>query len=118
MTPAADYSPQIQLWYDRIHAYKNLIKLRSGTKKYMDRSRIIKFAKKHAIDDPNNLTDQELTDGLRYSRIHLHQLRRQTKGLRKAHLQDCLLEAQRKKRIDKAKAIKKNTETEQMKRQG
>ena len=82
-----------------------------------DGSRIIKFAKKHAIKDPINLTDQELIDGLRYSRIHLRQLRRQAKGLRKAHLRDCLLEAQRKKRTDAAKAIKKNMETEHMKRQ-
>lgn len=38
MRPAADYSPPIQWWYDRIHAYESLLLLQSGTKKHMDKS--------------------------------------------------------------------------------
>ena len=33
LTPAAEYSPAIQHWYDRIHAYMDLLKLKQGTHK-------------------------------------------------------------------------------------
>ena len=46
LRPASAYSPPIQYWYDKIHDYKNLITLKEGTKKYMNKSRVIKFAKK------------------------------------------------------------------------
>ena len=32
MTPESEYSPQIQHWYDRIHAYMDLLKLKEGKK--------------------------------------------------------------------------------------
>ena len=81
MTPAADYSPPIQWWYDRIHAHEALLKLNSGKKKHMDKSRIVKFAKKHAIDHPMELSEEELREGLKMSKTHLRGLRRQAKGL-------------------------------------
>ena len=55
LRPAADYSPPIQYWYDKIHACKNLINLKEGTKKYINKSRVIKFAKKHMINNPHGL---------------------------------------------------------------
>ena len=46
LRPAVDLSLPIQYWYNKIHADKNLINLKEGTKKYMNRSRVIKFSAK------------------------------------------------------------------------
>ena len=49
----------------------------------MDKSRIVKFAEKHAIERPRDQDENELREGLRLTRIHIRRLRRQAKGLRK-----------------------------------
>ncbi len=51
-------------WYDKIHAYKNLIKLKEGTKKFIHKSRVIKFSKKHNIKNPHQMTIEECKAGL------------------------------------------------------
>ncbi len=65
MTSAADYSPPIQWWCDRIHANEVLLKLNSGKKKHMDKSRIVKFTKKHSINHPMELSKKILREGLK-----------------------------------------------------
>ena len=37
LTPDAEYSPVIQHWYDRIHAYMDLLKLNQNVHKYMNK---------------------------------------------------------------------------------
>jgi hypothetical protein len=95
LRPDCDYSPTIQMWYDRIHAYLQLIRLKEGKAK--NSGNILRFATRTNIQTPDKLTMEELKDGLRYCRIRKAELRKQAKGLRKVHLRDCLIDAQTKK---------------------
>ena len=106
MTPAAEFSPQIQHWYDRIHAYMNLLKLKEGTKKYMNKGNPRRRARKGNIKNPAGLSVEQIQDGLRCCRIRASDLRKQAKGLRKTHLRNCLIVAQEKKDKERAMAIK------------
>ena len=40
LIPEAKYSPVIQHWYDRIHAYMDLLKLKQGVHKYIETNKI------------------------------------------------------------------------------
>ena len=93
--PESNFSPTIQMWYDRIHAYLQLIRLKEG--KASNASNIVRFAKRTHIERPAELTMEELEDGLQFCRIRKADLRQQAKGLRKVHLRDCLLDAQSKR---------------------
>ena len=104
LRPESDFSPTIQMWYDRIHAYLKLIQLKEG--KVSNTSNIVRFAKRTHIDRPTALSMEELEDGLQFCRIRKAELRQQAKGLRKVHLRDCLLDAQSKRQNERAKAIK------------
>ena len=59
--PESDFSPTIQMWYDRIHAYLQLIRLKEG--KASNASNIVRFAKRTHIERPVELTMEE-EDGL------------------------------------------------------
>jgi hypothetical protein len=91
------------MWYDRIHTYLQLIRLKEG--KASNASNIVRFAKWTHTERPAELTMEELQDGLQFCRIRKADLRQQAKGLRKVHLTDCLLDAQSKKQNKQAKAI-------------
>ncbi len=65
--PENDFSPTIQIWYDRIHAYLKLIRLREG--KVSNAGNIVRFAKQKHIKRPEELTMEELKDGLQFCRI-------------------------------------------------
>jgi hypothetical protein len=92
------------MWYDRIHAYLQLIRLREG--KVSNAGNIVRFAKQTHIEWPEELTMEELKEGLQFCRIWKGELRKQAKGLRKVHLRDCLLGAQSMQQNEWAKAIK------------
>jgi hypothetical protein len=95
LCPECNYSPTIQMWYDRIHAYLQLIRIKEG--KTRNTGNILRFARKQHIENPEELSLEKLKDGLQFARIRKANLRKQAKGLRKVHLQDCLLDAQGKK---------------------
>jgi hypothetical protein len=99
LRPDSDYSPTVQMWYDRMHAYLQMIRLKEGKAKNV--GNIIRFAARTSIQTPDKLTMEELKDGLRYFRIRKAELRNQAKGLRKVHLRDCLIDAQTKKQHDR-----------------
>ncbi len=67
LRPDSDYSPTAQMWYDRIHAYLQLVCMKVGKTKKNDN--IIRFLVCTKIQDPVNLTMEELKDGLRYCQI-------------------------------------------------
>ena len=96
LTSAAEYSPALQHWYDRIHAYMDLLKLKQGTHKYMNKGNVRRNAKRRYIKNPACLTVEEIQDALWYCRIRASDLRKQAKSLRKAHLRNCLVAAQEK----------------------
>jgi hypothetical protein len=72
LRPDSDYSPTIQMWYDRIHAYLQLIRMKEGKTK--NTGNIIRFAMRTNIQDPTTLTMEELKDGLRYCQIRKREL--------------------------------------------
>ncbi len=104
LRPECDHSPTIQMWYDRIHAYLQLIRMKEG--KTRNTGNILRFARKQHIENPEELSLGELKDGLQFARIRKANLRKQAKGLQKGHLRDCLLDAQGKKQHKRATAIK------------
>ena len=112
--PECDYSPTIQMWYDRVHAYLQLIRLKEG--KAHNTGNILRFAKRTNIQSPDKLTLEELKDGLRYCKIRKAELRKQAKGLRKVHLRDCLIDAQTRKQHGRVRAIKQTIHREESKR--
>ncbi len=112
LRPVADFSPEIQHWYDKIHAYLALIRLRSGDHPKMNRCNTMRFAKRKLIDSPEALTDEELQDGLRIARIRASDLRHQAKGLRKTHMRNMLIDAHDKGDLERAKGIKQKIERE------
>jgi hypothetical protein len=50
--PESDFSPTIQMWYDRIHAYLQIIRLKEG--KARNVGNILHFAQRQHIEQPNN----------------------------------------------------------------
>jgi hypothetical protein len=57
LQPDSDYSPTIQMWYDRIHAYLQLICMKE--RKTKNNGNVIRFAACTHIQDPGNLTMEE-----------------------------------------------------------
>ncbi len=84
LRPDDDFSPTIQMWYNRIHAYLQLIRLKEGKTENM--GNILRFAHRQHINDPKGLMMEEPRDGLQLTRIRRADLRKQAKGLRKVHL--------------------------------
>ena len=95
LRPESDFSPTIQMWYNCIHAYLQLIRLKEG--KARNVGNIFCFARRQHIEQPDQLTMDELKDGLQLACIQKADLWKQAKGLRKVHLRDCLIDAQSKK---------------------
>ena len=59
---------------------------------------------------------EELKDGLQLACIQKADLRQQAKGLRKVHLQDCLIEAQAKRQHKRVSEIKQKINRKESKR--
>jgi hypothetical protein len=64
LRPKRDFSKLIQMWYDRIHVYLQLIRMREG--KASNAGNIVRFAKRKHIEWPEELTMEELKDGLQF----------------------------------------------------
>ena len=58
LRPVSDYSPTVQMWYDR---------LKEGKAKNV--GNVIRFVVRTNIQTPDKLTTEELKDGLRYCQI-------------------------------------------------
>jgi hypothetical protein len=72
------------MWYARIHAYLQLIRLKEGTAS--NAGNILRFAKRKHIKQPEKLMLEELQDGLQFCQIRKADLRKQAKELWKVHL--------------------------------
>ncbi len=107
------YSPTIQMWFDRMHAYLQLIRMKEG--KTNNSRNVLRFAWQQHINKPEELTMEELQDGLQFARIRKADLCKQAKGLRKVHLRDCLINAIEKKQTHAA-AIKQKINRKESKR--
>jgi len=58
LTPACKFSPPVKLWYDRIHAFRQLIRLQEG--KTNNGRNINRFARRNNIKIPEQLSQEEL----------------------------------------------------------
>ncbi len=96
LRPNGNFSPTLKMWYDRIHTYLQLIRMKEG--KTNNTANILCFARHQHINNPKGLTIEELKDGLQYTRIRQADLRKQAKGLQKTHLRDCLVDLLEKNR--------------------
>ncbi len=114
LKPDNDFSPTIQMWYDRIYAYLQLIRMKEG--KTSNSGNILRFAHHQHIANPDNLTMEELQDGLRFARIRRSELQKQAKGLRKVHLRISLVDSMKKKQKKRTAAIKQTINREESKR--
>ncbi len=101
------------MWYDHIHAYLQLIRLQEGKVKNV--GNILCFARKQHIPSPEQLTMEELKDGLQFARIRKSNLHKQAKGLQKVHLRDCLIDAQTKRQHKRVAAIRQKCNWEESK---
>ncbi len=113
LRPESDCSPTVQMWYDHIHAYLQLIRMQEGMAR--NTGNILYFAQQQHIEKPEQLTMEELKDGLQYARIRKADLRKQAKGLRQVHLRDCLIVAMTKKQYKRVVAIKQKCSQEESK---
>jgi hypothetical protein len=113
LQPDGNFSPMIKMWYDRIHAYLQLIRMKEGKTK--NTANILCFAWRQHINNPEGLTMEELKDGLQYARIRQADLRKQTKGLQKTHLRDCLVDLLEKNQKKHTMAIKQKINREESK---
>ncbi len=113
LRPDSNFSPTIQMWYDRIHAYLQLIRMKEGMTN--NPRNILRFARHQHIDNPAKLTMEELQDGLQFARIRKSELRKQAKGLRKVHLCNCLIDLMEKKQKKRTAAIKQTINREESK---
>jgi hypothetical protein len=102
------------MWYDRIHAYLQLIRLHEGKTKNV--GNILRFARRQHILSPEHLTIEELKDELQFAHIRKADLRKQAKGLHKVHLRDCLIDAQTKRQHKRIAAIQQKCDREESKR--
>ena len=63
MTPTAEFSPQVQHWYERIYVYMYLLKHKKGTKKYPNAANTKIMTRRKGIKKPSELTIEEIKDG-------------------------------------------------------
>ena len=112
LKPDIEFSPTIQYWYDRIHAYRQLIKIRKNNGSNIDRSRAVRTAKRKKIKDPKGLSIAQCKDGITYAKNRQKTLKRQATGLRKVHLRDRLIAARHQDDPVKEKATKLRIERE------
>jgi hypothetical protein len=102
------------MWYDRIHAYLQLIRMKEG--KTSNSGNILRFACRQHIANLDDLTIEELQDTLQFTRIRRSELWKQAKGLWKVHLRNCLLDSMEKKQKKRTVAIKQTINREESKR--
>jgi hypothetical protein len=109
-----DFSPTIQMWYNRIHAYlQELIQMKEGKKN--NTGIILRFVQPQHINNPEGPTMEELQNGLQFARIQRAELRKQAKGLRKVHICHWLVVAIEKKQKMRMAAIKHRINQEESK---
>jgi hypothetical protein len=114
LRPESNFSPTVKMWYDRIQAYLQSIRIKEGKAK--NTGNILRFAHRQHNNAPEELTLEELKDGLQFAQIRNADLRKQAKGLRRVYLCNCLIDTQEKKQHKRAGAIKQKCQREESKR--
>ena len=106
------FSAPVAYWTHRKWAYQGLLKIANGTCKNLGTAR--RRARKEGLDT-YNLTEEQCQDGITCCNRHLAQLKSQAVGLRKVHLQNCLIAAEDARDKERQKAILRVIEREEQK---
>ena len=113
LKPALEFSPTVQFWYDRAHAYIMLIKIKSGiARKHTDISRAMRFAARKKIPNPRLLTLEQCQDGLTACKLRQKELRRTSTSLRRQFTQSIVSNATASGDTARAKAMRERMQRE------
>ncbi len=93
---ALEFSPPVQYWYDRAHAYKVLLCIKSGEHRHIDVSRAVRMAHRKGIPHPRTLTAEKCRDGLAACKLRQAGLRKLAPGLRQQFVSKQLIRAQQR----------------------
>ena len=93
LKPAAPYSPVISFWNDKIHAYQQLIRIKSGSHSGINRGHAYRTARRKHILDPWALSIDDCKEGIRLAKIRQVDLRKAADAHRKQYLSECLQHA-------------------------
>ena len=102
--PDMAFSEPVRYWIMRQRSYKKLIKWVKG--KIRNSSNVIRRAKRHGIPYPKRLTLAQMEDGLNCCKHIMHMNRLNSRGLRRAHLRNCIFRAENLGDKDKVNGIK------------
>ena len=116
LKPESAFSPPVQYWYDKIHAYQALIRMKEGNHPGMNRRHVIRTALRKHISNPFLLTTEECKEGLRLAKLQQIEVRKHDILHRKSHLAQCLQVAVSSGNELRQKEIKRRMQTEHNKR--
>ena len=112
LKPHSPFSLPVKYWYDRIHTFRDLIKLKRGQNPRMGKSRILRSAKRLHIPDAAGLSIDDCKEGIRLSIIQQKEVRRQDAAHRSQHLGSCLQSAMDDNDEERIQAVKNRMRTE------
>ena len=112
LKPYSPFSLPIKYWYDRIHTFRDLIKLKEGNRPRMGKSRILRSAKRLHIPDAAQLTIDDCKEGIRLSIIQQREVRKQDAAHRSQHLGNCLQSAMDSCNEERIQAVKQRIRNE------
>ena len=104
-------SEPAKVWHKQKRSYKELIKRLD--RRVRNISNVIRRAKSMGIANPKHLTKLQLEDGVRYCKARKRAIKSFAPGLRKVHLQNCLIVAQEKGDTKKANEVRRIIEKEE-----
>lgn len=105
--PSLPYSPTTSFWYDQIHAYRTLIRIKTGVAgPGTDISRAVRTAFRKRIPSPRLLSVAQCWDGIKAARLHQKNILEKTaNGERKRYLSNQAISASRRGDTATEKAI-------------
>lgn len=110
--PALPFSPSVKRLYDRIHAFRTLIKIMERRKGGINVRRAHRTARRCGISNPHGRSIQDCLDGIADANWVKQQLVARKHTLRREHLRKCLDIAHRQGKERKVKDIRQRMAAE------
>ena len=89
MTPAAPFGPEVQHWYNRIHALKLMKSMILKPHRKHNSSNNFRFAS-HMMDHPRGYDLMQIIDGIRYCKLKQKEARMRAEPSREAMMRERL----------------------------
>jgi hypothetical protein len=116
LKPESAFSPPVQFWYDKIHAYQALIRLKEGKHPGMNHAHVCRTALRKSIPDPKLLTIEKCKEGIRLAKLQQRAIKANEIRLWQSHLANCLQTAVERGDDVKQREIKTQMRAEHNKR--